>query len=153
MPWRPVGHSLPQSKGYFQSKGSTSKSSAMSHHTGWRGASAQGRMLIQGNVVFGSAHKPATACLWVLRSLCQQPWNCGGQHLLVVSLELAPLHISRCLLYKKQLKIHGCLPNTAYPCKTWSGYQNDVLGSWINRDVQMGCENSIKQVFLNEDVV
>lgn len=155
MSWRPVGHSLPQSKGYFQSKGSTSKSSAMSHRTGWRGASTQGRMLIQGNVVFGSAHKPATACAvcgcWdhyvnspeiVVGSTCW--WS-------LLNWLLCTFPDVCCI--RNNWKFTDAFQILLIRVRHGSGYQNDVLGSWINRDVQMGCENSIKQVFLNEDVV
>lgn len=149
MPWRPVGHGLQQPKGYFQSKGSTFKSSAISHCTGWLAASSWGRMRVQGNEVFGSAHKPAAACSacgrWdhyvnspetVVGSTCW--WS-------LLNWPLCMFPDVSCI--RNNWKFTDAFQVLLIHAGHGSGCQNDVLGSWINRDVQMGCENSINQIF------
>lgn len=144
-----MGHSLQQSKGYFQSKGSTFHSSAIGHCTGCLGASTQGRILIQGNGMFGSAHKPAAAC-----SICGGWDHCvNSPEILVGSTCWGTLLTWLLCMFpdvsctKNNWKFTDAFQILLILVRHGSGCQNNILGSWINRDVQKGCENSINQGF------
>lgn len=110
----------------------------------------QGRMLIQGNVVFGSAHKPAAACsVSGGRDHCvNSPEICVGSTCWwsLLSWLLCMFPDVSCI--RNNWKFTDAFQILFIRVRHGSSCQNDVLGSWINRDVQMGCENSIKQGFL-----